>query len=165
MKLKDFPFNTTYSLPTFSDLLTIAINNCINNATLKIKTETKKIDEIECWYYTWSDPCIGRYLSCQIAKNQLLIEFWLGIEIKADEVRLILWFEQKTNKTHWTQLKTAIKNIFFESENSKDEIWIPFSEDGFGNFCNGNCQVVSDFLNDVFSKLEKEMDNNEETQE
>jgi hypothetical protein len=152
MKLKDFPFNTTYSLPTFSDLLTNAINNCL----LPIKQKTE-FDEIECWYYTWSDACIGRYLSYRIAKNQLLIEFWLGIEIKADEVRLILWFEQKTNKTHWTQLKTAIKNIFFESENSEDEIWIPLSEDDFDKFCSKNYQVVSDFLNDVFSKLELKM--------
>jgi len=149
MKLINFPFNTTYSLPKFSDLLTTAINNC----SLKINKPRTKYDIIECWYYTWSNTCIGRYLSCRKAANQPLIKFWLGIEIKATEVRFIIWFNKDLNKPHWSQLKTAIRNNFFESENCENEIWIPLSETDFGIFCNGNYQVVSDFVENVFSKL------------
>jgi len=137
----------------FSNLLSEAVSK--NVSIRKIQTK----DTPEQWGV--SDLvhryCYGRHLF-YCTKNNVPVPFWIGLDIRENNTFISLTFENKLFNTLFKNFNLVNFNSNYSSlqknANQNSLIEIQLIQKNFKDICDNNdSQILSDFMNDIFSKL------------
>jgi hypothetical protein len=104
---------------------------------------------------TYNNMTFGRFLSGTKQGAASPVHFWIGLDMKWHNVAFIIWF-LKTNMTQVQikKLEQLCQKYFMQIQPYNTEIWIPFPDNDFQDFCDTkNLQKLTDFLDDILSNL------------
>jgi len=137
----------------FSFLLSEAVSK--NQSIRKIQTK----DTPEQWGISGSIHryCYGRHLF-YCTKNNLTVPFWIGLDIRKNDTFISLIFDNKLFNALFTNFNLSNFNsnysLLQKNTNKSSSIEIHLIQKNFKDICDSNdSQILSDFMNDILSKL------------
>jgi len=139
----------------FSNLLSVAVSG--NKNIRQIQTK----DTREQWGISNQnhDFCYGRHLYCCSKKN-LIIPFWIGLDINKNNTSVTLMFERVTLNTLLPQNNIAnfsgVCSLVPKHCNAQSSSLIErqLVSSKFKDLCdNHNPQILSDFMDEIFNNL------------
>jgi hypothetical protein len=163
MKLKDFMYNTTNGLASFTNVITQAINLFNQHSSIgSVRADAgfpftlNNEDRLEYWDPHSININYGRYLVFDKSTEQSF-DFWLGLDIMPGCIEFIIWFKKQTVSHALPILKSTFGANYHDPY---CEVWISLDSSNFQVFDNNNkgtsaqqIQIIYNFLDSVLQLL------------